>query len=79
LVVPSFGEPSSGDELAGRAASTPGGREPRVFVATAPAIVAAIRGLCCVPAPVSPSRWNTLRALRVLDWWGAGAHYLNVH
>ncbi len=21
----------------------------------------------------SPSRWNTLRALRVLDWWGAGA------
>jgi hypothetical protein len=21
----------------------------------------------------SPSRWNTLRALRVLDWWNAGA------
>jgi hypothetical protein len=20
-----------------------------------------------------PSRWNTLRALRVLDWWGRGA------
>jgi hypothetical protein len=21
----------------------------------------------------APSRWNTLRALRVLDWWDAGA------
>src|SRR3712207_7090858 len=22
----------------------------------------------------APSRWNTLRALRVLDWWDRGAH-----